>query len=83
MARLLPRGEAAVHLAHGLEPHLLGDVGGQGRSPGAVAEEDELFPGGERGGAKDCNPALLRGPVQGVGGRAAGRPPSDEIQALT
>src|SRR6266849_4982724 len=47
VARLLPPREAAVHLADGLEPHLLGDVGGQGRPPGAVAEEDELLPGGE------------------------------------
>src|SRR5207247_4304992 len=46
-ARLLPRGEAAVHLVHGLESHLLGDVGGQRRSPGAIAVEDEVLAGAE------------------------------------
>src|SRR5712692_263237 len=72
MARLLPRGEAAVHFAYGLEPHLLGDVGGQGRSPGAVAEEDELFPGGEDllvVGALRIDPELehAAGAVEGTG----------------
>src|SRR5215475_14217780 len=40
---LLPRREAAVHLEDGLEPHLLGDVCGEGGTPGAVAVEDEAL----------------------------------------
>src|SRR5215510_5652187 len=40
---LLPGREAAVHLEHWLEPHLLGDVRGEGRAPGAVAIEDEAL----------------------------------------
>src|SRR5882724_5345035 len=46
-AGLLPRGEAAVHLIDGLEAHLLGDVGGEGRPPRAVAIEDEALAGAE------------------------------------
>src|SRR5437762_3355582 len=42
-AGLLPRGEPAVHLVDGLESHLLRDVGGQRRPPGAVAVEDEAL----------------------------------------
>src|SRR5437762_14054271 len=46
-AGLLPRGEPAVHFVDGLEPHLLRDVGGQRRPPGAIAEEDEALAGRE------------------------------------
>src|SRR6266446_3032524 len=46
-AGLLPRGEPAVHLVDGLESHLLRDVGGQRRSPGAVAVEDKGLAGRE------------------------------------
>src|SRR6266568_4146741 len=44
---LFPRGEAPVHLVDGLEAHLLGDVGGQRRSPRPVAIEDEVLAGAE------------------------------------
>src|SRR6266508_727556 len=44
---LLPRGEAAVHLVDGLESHLLRHVGGERRSPGTVAVEDEALAGRE------------------------------------
>src|SRR5262245_53648731 len=40
-AGFLPRREAAVHLEDGLEPHLPGDVRGEGGAPGAIAVEDE------------------------------------------
>src|SRR5215510_4985647 len=42
-AGFLPRREAAVHLEDGLEPHLLGDVRGEGGAPGAVTVEDEAL----------------------------------------
>src|SRR4051812_3085916 len=39
----LPLGEAAVHLDHARQAHLLGDVGRERRAPRAVAIEHELL----------------------------------------